>query len=406
MSKNYALDSLKSREQEAFQRKQAAYERYAEARDRCNEAHDVMQAAWEERCSSREVMNHEYEEMQRANENYRAVWDEYGRIRDENNYEIERLRVEADSEHQEMIECFEKASDCYESGDKSEAPYWSQQGHDHKDRRDSINEEVRRLCQEVKAAKQNAEWRAPRTDSSAFHRAKDEFGRAKSRHESAQKEFKYLKAERDRLKAEFDSAQAEHVHLKEEFQRKLEEVKSNSKREREKTLDKAGVCWSERDDAKIVKKADGTTQIYHGGLGKADGFGHGHTALDSSGNKTYSRDAFTKHGHQNYIDDPSLVTYSSRGQWSDIRHGWIEGHKVTWSEGMGVNAGQTLIRDGWVVRKNSICIMIIMAQIPSMVPESVSKILLIILEEKSIILDPRNKPFITTQPPLSGWLFL
>lgn len=302
MPRDYELDSLKSKEQDAFSRKQAAFERYAEARNRCNEAHDVMQAAWEERCSAREEMNREYEELQRASKNYREVWDEYGRIRNENNYEIERLRAEADSEHQEMIDCFNRASDCYEYGDKAEAPYWSSQGHDHKDRRDSINEEVRRLCQEIKMAKQDAEWRAPRTDSSAFHRAKDVFEQAKSRHESAQAEFKRLKAERDRLKDAFDSLQEEHTRLKEEFQKRLGEVKSTNKRERERTLDKAGVRWSERNDAKIIKKADGTTQIYHGGVGKGDGFGHGHTTLDQFGNKTYDRDAFSEHGSQNYTD--------------------------------------------------------------------------------------------------------
>lgn len=302
MSINYELDSLKSREQDAFQRKQVAFQRYADARDRCNEAHDIMQTAWEERASAKEEMNREWEEMQRARENYGEVWDEYGRIRDANNYEIERLRAEADYEHRQMIDCFEQASSCYEFGDKSEAPYWSQQGHDHKDRRDSINEEVSRLCQEVKDARQNAQWRAPKTDSSAFHRAKEAFERAKSRHESAQAEFKRAKAERDRLKAEFDSAQEEYLRIREEHQRKREEVKSANKRERERTLDKAGVRWSERDDAKIVKKADGTTQVYHGGLGKGDGLGHGHTTLDQFGNKTYDRDAFAEHGHQNFTD--------------------------------------------------------------------------------------------------------
>ena len=302
MSRSYELDSLKSKEQDAFQRKQAAFQRYADARDRCNEAHDAMQAAWEERCSAREEMNREYEELQRAGENYREVWDEYGRIRDQNNCEIEHLRAEADSEHQEMIDCFEKASDCYENGDKSEAPYWSSQGHDHKDRRNQLNEEVSRLCQEIKEARQNAQWRAPKTDSSAFYRAKDVFEHAKARHESSQAEFKRLKAERDRLKDAFNSLQEEHTHLKEEFQRKLEEVKLANKRERNRTLDKAGVRWSEREDAKIVKKADGTTQVYHGGLGKGDGSGHGHTVLDQFGNKTYDRDAFAEHGDQNYID--------------------------------------------------------------------------------------------------------
>ena len=328
MPRNYELDCLKSKEQDAFRRKQAAFECYAEARDRCNVAHDAMQAAWEERCSAREEMNREYESMQAASANYRETWDEYGRIRDENNYEIERLRAEADYEHQQMVDCFERASDCYEYGDKSEAPYWSQQGYDHKDRRDSINEEVCRLCQEVKSAKQNAEWRAPKTDSSAFRRAKDVFELAKARHESAQAEFKRLKVERDRLKDGFDSLQSEHAHLKDEFQRKLEEVKASNRCERESTLDKAGVRWSERKDAKIVKKADGTTQIYHGGIGKGDGAGHGHTALDQSGNKTYDRGAFESHGSQNFTDGKGITIYERNARL---------GHEV-----MGIEGGVKL----------------------------------------------------------------
>ena len=188
-----------------------------------------------------------------------------------------------------MIDCFEKASECYEYGDKAEAPYWSQQGHEHKERRDELNEEVRRLCEEVKSAKQDAEFRAPRADSSVFLRAKAEFESTKARHEAAQSEFKRFKAERDQAKAEFDSAQAEYIRAKEAFRRKLEEVKANSQRERDRVLDKAGVSYSERKDAKIVKKPDGTTQVYHGGIGSGDGYGHGHTALDQFGRKTYDR---------------------------------------------------------------------------------------------------------------------
>jgi len=240
--------------------------------------------------------------MQRSSEHYAQVWDEYGRIRDYNNSRIESLKWEADREHQEMQSCFDQASSEYEYGDKSTAPVYSQEGHEHKERRNDLNAEISELAREVKEARQNAEWRAPKTDSSAFHRAKDAFERAKSRHESAQSEFKRLKAKRDRLKSEFDSAHAEHLRLKEAFQHKLEEVKSNNRRERDRTLDKAGVRWSDRKDAKIVKKADGTTQVYHGGIGKGDGLSHGHTALDQFGNKTYDRDAFSEHGSQNYTD--------------------------------------------------------------------------------------------------------
>ncbi len=357
MSRNYELDSLKSREQDAFRRKQVAFKHYVEAKDRCKAAYDTMRAAWEERCSARDELNREYENLQKISENYQNVWDEYAQIRDDNNYEIKRLRSEADYEHQQMIDCFERASNCYEYGDKSEAPYWSSKGHDHKDRRDSINEEVRRLCHEVKSAKQNAEWRTPKTDPSMFRKAKDAFERAKDRHESAQAEFKRLKSECDRRKETFDSLQQEYIRFKDEFQRKLEEVKASNKRERERTLDKAGVRWSERKDAKIIKKADGTTQVYHGGIGKGDGAGHGHTALDKFGNKTYDRGAFESHGSHNFTDDKGFTMYDRRARSSteiggsgkensiNIRTGvghttqWYkDGYRVSWDTEDG---GQT-----------------------------------------------------------------
>lgn len=122
---------------------------------------------------------------------------------------------------------------------------WSQEGHEHKDRRDELNAEIPELAREVKQAK----------------------------------------AEFDRLQTQFKQAQAT-------FNRRLEEIKSESQRERDRTLDRAGVRYSERSDAKIVKKTDGTTQIYHGGLGSGDGIGHGHTALDQSGRVIYDRDSF------------------------------------------------------------------------------------------------------------------
>ena len=312
MPRNYELDSLKSVEQDAFERKQSAWKLYADLRERCKNAYDAVESAWQERVSAREEMNSEYESMQQAREDSKQVWDEYGRIRDENNYEIERLRVEADFEHQQMVECFERASECYEYGDRSEAPYWSQQGREHQERRDELNEEVRRLCEEVKSAKQNAEWQAPKIDASAFRRAKAVFENAKVRHETAQSEFKRLKAERDQAKAVFDSAQAEYTRAKEAFQKKLEEVKANNRRERDMVLDKAGVRYSERKDAKIVKKSDGTTQVYHGGVGSGDGYGHGHTAFDQFGRKTYDRGAFEEHGSQNYADGGKGVTIYDR----------------------------------------------------------------------------------------------
>lgn len=344
MSKNYELDRLKAEENIAFQRKQEAFQNYEFARKRANAAHDVMQSAWEERVRAREKMNQEFEKRKSAFEYHDSVWENYNRIRDYNNSRIESLKYDADSEHRAMQDCFDRANTEYEYGSKADAPIWSQEGHEHRERRNELNAEISALAQEVKNARDYAESCAPKVDSSAFEYAKIEFERAKYVHESTKTEFQQLKAESDSLKDTFDSLQTEFLRCKELFQRKLEEVKSNNQRERDKILDKAKIYGFDRKDAKIVKKSDDTVQVYHGGIGKGDGFGHGHTAINKTGDITYNRKAFAKHGSQNFKDQKD-------SGWGPYIHGVIGDQEVTLREGIGKNAGQTLICDGYVSGK-------------------------------------------------------
>lgn len=337
MSRNYELDKLKAEQEIAFQRKQEAFQNYKSARDRVDTAHDTMQSAWEELVRMREKMNQEFETRQSAFERHDSVWEEYGRIRDYNNSQIELLKHEADDEHYAMQDCFERASDEYAYGDKAEAPIWSQEGYEHKARRDELNAKISELAHEVKSARAYAEACAPKADSSAFECAQAEFQNAKSFHESARAEFMHLKAERDRLKDEFDSLQAEYIRCRESFQKKLEELKTNNRRERDKTLDKAGIYGSDRKDAKIVKKDDGTTQVYHGGIGKGDGLGHGHTVIDDTGKVTYDRKSFESHGKQNFTDKTS--------NWTELYGGTIGDQPVLVKFGIGDREGHTLIAD-------------------------------------------------------------
>ena len=332
MPRSAELDSLFARKQEAFERKQAAFQKYVDARNRANEAYDRMQSAWGQRVAAREEMNREFESMQQSKDSRDAIWADFNRLCQENSSRIDQIRREADMEHEMMKNCFDSASAAYEYGNKADAPMYASEGHAHKDRRDSLNAEVGRLIQEINNAKANAKWQTSSSHSSSFQFAKSNFNNAKMVHESAEAEFKNAKAERDAYKAEFDSAQAEFERLKDACQRKLNEVKENNRKERERILDKAGVSYLNRQDAKIVKKADGTTQVYHGGLGSGDGFGHGHVALDQSGKKTYSREAFEKHGSQNYVD----AQYGTFGEksakvYSDKRKGHSGWQNVLYS---------------------------------------------------------------------------
>ena len=316
MSKNPELDRLKAEQQSLFEQKQAAFQRFKDLQEQASSAHAVMQSAWDERVRSRERMNSEFEARQAAYSHRDSIWDEYSRIRDYNNSRIEMLKCEADSEHRAMQDCFERASNAYQYGDKSEAPFYSQEGHEHKDRRNELNAEISELARNVKQARANAEASAPKVDSSAFNYAKAAFEEAKARHESAQGKFNELKALRDSAKAEFEHLQEQFKQAQTAFNRKLDEVRSSKATNEQRMIDKVNMALVHEkkgafylgtifgQDAKIRPRSDGSgkTDVFFGGLNAAgDGTGHGHAVIDRDGNVTYLRDAWQD--HEDYLID-------------------------------------------------------------------------------------------------------
>ena len=307
MLRNPELDRLKSRQQSLFEQKQAAFQRFKDLQEQTNVAYRTMQACWDERVRARERMNREFEAMQSTYSCSDSVWSEYTRIRDRNNSKIESLKYEADIEHRAMQECFDEASSAYQYGDKSDAPYFSQQGYEHRDRRNALNAEISELAREVKQAKANAEALAPKTDSSGFNRAKSSFEQAKSRHESAQAEFNALKNQLYSVKADFEHLQEKFKQAQSAFNHKLEEVKSELNLKKHQVIDKVNMALVHEkggafylgsifgQDAKIRSRNDGSgkTDVFFGGLsGSGDGAGHGHAIIDRDGNVTYLRDAW------------------------------------------------------------------------------------------------------------------
>lgn len=316
MLRNPELDRLKSRQQSLFEQKQAAFQRFKDLHEQTNVAYRTMQACWDERVRARECMNREFEAMQSTYSCRDSVWSEYARIRDRNNPKIESLKHEADIEHRAMQECFDDASSAYQYGDKSDAPYLSQQGYEHRDRRNALNAEISELAREIKQAKANAEALAPKTDPSAFNRAKSSFEQAKSRHESAQAEFNALKNQRDSVKDDFDHLQEKFKQAQAAFNHKLEEVKSELNLKKHQVIDKVNMALVHEkggafylgsifgQDAKIRPRNDGSgkTDVFFGGLsGSGDGAGHGHAIIDRDGNVTYLRDAWQN--HDDYLID-------------------------------------------------------------------------------------------------------
>ena len=73
-----------------------------------------------------------------------------------------------------------------------------------------------------------------------------------------------------------------------------------NKERKNRALDMAGLTADERKNAKVVWQDDITTQIFYGGIDKADGEGHGHIVLMND-LVVYRRTPFSPHGSHNYI---------------------------------------------------------------------------------------------------------
>ena len=245
MPRNPELDLLHEQVQRAFEAKQAKFAELKIAREQTNAAYASLQLVRSEHDSAFAEMKRLRVELDESSRNYDAVWDEYARLKESLSSRIDSLKAEANEEHRMMSECFDQASNEYGYGDRGLASSYSQDGHAHKANRDALNEEVSELCRELKAAREDAQWRAPKTDSSEYRAAKARFDQVKSRLDEARRVFDAVKASRG---------------------------------------------------------------------------------------------------------DPALVSYPGVRQWGPIRHGWIDGCPVTWCEGTGINAGQTLICDGHVDR--------------------------------------------------------
>ena len=168
-------------------------------------------------------------------------------------------------------------------------------------------------------------------------------------------------AELDRLKVAQDVAfqrkqnayQAQQTACVKAFKTRLEQVRASSKKrrkEKKSIAEKAGVPLQYQDNVLISTDPDGITNIYFGGIGKPNGTGHGHYAMDRNGNVTYRRDPFDPHGAQNFEENRReeatlRIAQIAINKWAKFK--WAksqEGPRVLQSEDSDF---KTLVKSGY-----------------------------------------------------------
>jgi hypothetical protein cdivTM_02561 len=277
-----ARDAAKQRQQTAWQTQQSAYER---------------------RSSANAIMNQAYEAQQTAYANQQAAWDAYMSVKRANGPRIDSLNSQQERAYHNMVSAFESASSAYYARDGASARMYADQGHAYKAEAQDCVAERRQLVAEIRAARER------------FNAVKPAFQAAKSEFACARQAFQSAKAEHERAQAEFKKAKAEFDDCAKAVKDRLDELNSaHRKRRKEKKsiAEKAGVPLQYQDNVLISTDPDGITNIYFGGIGKPNGTGHGHYAMDRNGTVTYRREPFDPHGTQNFTDAPGGILYDRR----------------------------------------------------------------------------------------------
>lgn len=279
MTQDAELERLKDAQDRSFQTKQDAYEK----QDR----------AWDRRSSARDAMNRAFEAKQSAYETQNASWEAYQSVRSSNGPRIDQLNAEQESAFENMKRAFDDASRAYDDRDGEVASSYAADGHQYKAESQQAVVGRRELVAEIRQARDEHEKTKPGFQEAKidFERAREDFNQAKDKHE--------------RKKTDFQNAKAKFEEAKQAFQSRLETLKAATQARRNDNWSlavQAGVPSEYLDNVYVTTDSDGTVNIYFGGIGEPNGEGHGHYAMDSSGNVTYRRDPFDPHGAHNFTD--------------------------------------------------------------------------------------------------------
>lgn len=310
---------------------------------RKQDAWQAQDQAWRRRDAAREVLDRAYQAKQSAYENQQDAWDHLQRVRDRNGPRIEDLNRQQQAAFENMKTAYDRASDAHNARDGASARMYADEGRRHKEEAQQAVAERRRLVEEIREAK-------PRHEASrlAFQRAKTEFDRAKTEHDRA-------RSDHERTQAAFKSAKAEFDRAKKAFQARLAVVRTQReqrKDDKRSLARQAGIPVQYWDDVYVSTEADGSVNLYFGGLGEPTGPGHGHYVVDRYGTVTYARDPADDHGAHNFANEEAYIQRQREqghsGGFGHPIHGSIDGEPITAAFGWGTKEGQTLLADGHV----------------------------------------------------------
>ncbi|MFZ1302189.1 MAG: hypothetical protein WAQ27_06490 [Candidatus Microsaccharimonas sp.] len=283
MAKDAELERLKTIQDQAYQRKQAA--------------HQEQQAAWDKRLAAGQAQARAYDAQQDCYNRQQQSWDALSRMRDRDNPRMDELTRLQQNAFDNMRRAFDNASSAHDRRDGAAARSYADEGQAYKAESQGYVQQRRAISSDLHDAFERHKSLKPAFDQAraAFAAAKATFADAKAEHERKQAAFKSAKAA-------FDTAARD-------FRNRLDFVKGENQKKattKRQQAEKAGVPFQYLDEVWVSSDNQGNTNFYFGGVGKPNGPGHGHYVTDRTGKVTYKREPFDPHGAHNFERDAGL----------------------------------------------------------------------------------------------------
>ena len=142
MFEKSVFENLKSTRDRAFRVLQFARDEKKLSGDNLHEKRGELNSAWVRVESAQNRMNQEYSIAKKVADSVDSDWSIYRRRQEDLDSEISQAKRQQEEFHNLSQDLFQKSRDAYNYGDKSMAPYYSQQAKDMRDKRDNQSREV------------------------------------------------------------------------------------------------------------------------------------------------------------------------------------------------------------------------------------------------------------------------
>ncbi|MDO4871949.1 MAG: hypothetical protein Q4A27_00750 [bacterium] len=177
-------------------------------------------------------MNNEYSIAKELSGSKDSEWSVYCSEQDNLSNQISHAKNQQEEYHKMSQELFQKSRDAYNFGDKSKAPYYSQQARSARDKREDWARELKRLIslsKNMQKPNNNVSWQS-------FNDAKKSYFDEKAKHSKIKAEYDRLKQihhdnlrKIDTCKAEFDQAKKVVDDYRLAGQKESERIKTENK---------------------------------------------------------------------------------------------------------------------------------------------------------------------------------